>query len=472
MTAPKLVSTLGPIGGTTVRQPEGIAGETSAPAGLEPLNVGFLNRPSRKKKTLPGWTGMPEYQHDDLAPKHTLTVSFSNGRAIRVNFRSYADFRQLSDLIGNEDDAKHFPYQYSVEEFSTIVAQSISPVRKSLWYPKAEIEHYANKRYISDRPLLPKYPIYIISKGRWKNPLTAAALEQCGVPYHIVVEPQEYDKYADVISSEKILVTPFSNLGQGSTPVRNWVWEHSLAAGADRHWVLDDNLYMFLRFNRNLKVPVADGTIFRLAESFVDRYSNVAISGFNYLHFIERKKGDRYPPFRLNTRIYSCILIQNDIPYRWRGKYNEDTDLCIRALKDGWVTMLFNAFLADKTTTMRMPGGNTDELYAGNGWSLGRTTELTPAMQKAVLEKAVTLQKMHPDIVQVKKKWGRWHHEVDYSQFRLNELELADSNWEVFDEADDFGFRLIDVVPNRRRAERPNQRQQKIDLEGDKSNGL
>jgi hypothetical protein len=145
-----------------------------------------------------------------------------------------------------------------------------------------------------------------------------------------------------------------------------------------------------VRFNRNLKVPVSDGTIFRLAESFVDRYSNVAISGLNYLHFIERKKGDRYPPVRLNTRIYSCILIQNDIPYRWRGKYNEDTDLCIRALKDGWVTMLFNAFLADKTTTMRMPGGNTDELYAGGGWSLGRTTELTPAMQEAVLEKAET----------------------------------------------------------------------------------
>lgn len=461
----RLVPTLGPIGGTSVRQPEGIAGETRAPAGLEPLFPGLLNRPSKRKKPpLLDWTGMPDYQHDDLAPKHALTVNFPDGRALKVNFRNSADLAELASLIGHRDGSNRFAYPYTVEEFSIVVGQSISATRRSLWYPKAEIEHYANKRYISDRPMLPKYPIYVISKGRWKNPLTAMALEECGVPYQIVVEPQEYDKYADVISAEKILVTPFSNLGQGSTPVRNWVWEHSISAGAARHWVLDDNLYMFLRFNHNLKVPVADGTIFRLAESFVDRYSNVAISGLNYLHFIERKKGNRYPPVRLNTRIYSCILIQNDIPYRWRGKYNEDTDLCIRALKDGWVTMLFNAFLADKTTTMRMPGGNTDELYAGNGWSLGRTTELTPAMQDAVLEKAETLRLMHPDIVEVKQKWGRWHHEVDYSGFRGNALELADSPEDVFDQSDDFGFRLIDVVPRRRRAPRPSQRQHAIEI--------
>lgn len=465
MTSSRLVPTLGPIGGTTVRQPEGIAGETRAPAGLEPLNLGFLHRPiHRKKKTLPAWTGMPEYVHNDLAPKHTLTVTFADGRSLKVNFRNYQHFTELASLIGNEDLSTKYQYPHTIDEFSVLVRQLISPTRKSLWYPRAEIEPYADKRYISDRPMLPKYPVYIISKGRWKNPLTAMALDECGVPYRIVVEPQEYDKYSDVISPEKILVTPFSNLGQGSTPVRNWVWDHSVAAGAKRHWVLDDNLYMFLRFNRNLKVPVADGTIFRLAESFVDRYSNVAISGFNYLHFIERKKGNRYPPVRLNTRIYSCILIQNDIPYRWRGKYNEDTDLCIRVLKDGWVTMLFNAFLADKTTTMRMPGGNTDELYAGQGFSLGRTTELTEAMHAAVLEKAVTLQKMHPDIVQVKKKWGRWHHEVDYRAFQENKLHnCEESHQEFFDPADDFGFRLIEV-PRKKRRIPEQQRQHKLEL--------
>ena len=41
----------------------------------------------------------------------------------------------------------------------------------------------------------PKYPIYIISKGRADSRLTVKSLETMDVPYRIVIEPQEYDDY-------------------------------------------------------------------------------------------------------------------------------------------------------------------------------------------------------------------------------------------------------------------------------------
>ena len=41
-------------------------------------------------------------------------------------------------------------------------------------------------------------------------------------------------------------------------------------------------------------------------------------------------------------------------------------------LKDGWCTVLFICFLADKATTMTMKGGNTEELYKLNGQADGR----------------------------------------------------------------------------------------------------
>lgn len=81
----------------------------------------------------------------------------------------------------------------------------------------------------------PKYPIYIISKGRWESRLTVRSLDLINVPYRVVIEPQEYDKYAAVIDPKKLIVTPFSNLGQGSIPVRNFVWEHSINEGHKRH---------------------------------------------------------------------------------------------------------------------------------------------------------------------------------------------------------------------------------------------
>lgn len=250
----------------------------------------------------------------------------------------------------------------------------------------------------------PKHPVYVITKGRWDSNLTANALDRMKVPYNLVVEPQEYEYYALAVNPDKILTLPFSNLERGSIPARNWVWEHSMSTGASKHWILDDNIEAFNRLNRNMKLEVDTGSIFRAAEDFVDRYENIAISGFNYYSFC--KATDCLPPYYLNTRVYSCLLIKNDIDFRWRGRYNEDTDLCLRVLKAGYCTVLFNAFLAGKVTTMRMKGGNTDELYADDG-------------RKKMAEAIVDL---HPDVARVTKKFGRWHHQIDYRPFRKNKL--------------------------------------------------
>lgn len=260
---------------------------------------------------------------------------------------------------------------------------------------------------------MPSYPIYIISKGRWQRPLTARALERIGVPYRIVVEPQERDAYASVLDPRKILVLPFSNLGQGSIPARNWVWEHSISEGHARHWIMDDNIAAFRRFNRGKRPRVTDGAIFGEAESFVDRYANVPMAGLQYSMFaVTDVTRAIMKPFLLNTRVYSCILLSNDPRYkhRWRGRYNEDTDLSLRYLKDGHCTILFYAFLCDKQATMTMKGGNTDELYKQDARFDGR------------LAMARSLQQQHPDVVKVIRKWGRWQHHVDYRPFKANRL--------------------------------------------------
>ena len=80
----------------------------------------------------------------------------------------------------------------------------------------------------------PAYPVYIISKGRWEARHTSKALEKMRVPYWIVIEPQEFYDYEAVIDAAKIITLPFSNLGQGSIPARNWVWDHAVSIGAAR----------------------------------------------------------------------------------------------------------------------------------------------------------------------------------------------------------------------------------------------
>ena len=279
----------------------------------------------------------------------------------------------------------------------------------------------------------PKYPIYIISKGRWKSRYTSKALEKMKTPYRIVVEPSEYDNYKEVINSNKILKLPsnFSELNMGGIPVRNWVWRHSIDEGHKRHWIIDDNIQDFYRLNYNKRLHVSSGTIFKCAEDFVDRYANVPMAGFNYNTFAIPVK--RLPPFHLNTRVYSCILLSNDIEHRWRGRYNEDTDLSLRILKDGYCTILFNAFLCDKTETMRMTGGNTDKLYQQNDEQDGR---------KLMAE---SLVKQHPDVVRMVYRWDRWTHSVNYKQFKLNNKLIKKPGIDIKKGINNYGMKLIQL---------------------------
>lgn len=325
------------------------------------------------------WKGMPEY-----TSKNIFSI-----KAILIFFKSDDDVVLLSKLVN----------------------QKIGKKTLGIWYPKAKIVSLADKRYlqIKGKQINPKYPVYIISKGRWESRQTSKALEAMKIPYRIVIEEQEYDQYSAIIDPEKILVLPFSNLGQGSIPARNWVWEHSISEGHKRHWILDDNIKGFLRCNYNQQLPAMSGSIFKAIEDFTDRYKNVAISGMHYFMFVRRK--DKNTPITFNHRVYSNLLIKNDIKQRWRGRYNEDTDFCLQVLKDGLCTLLFKAFLAWKTPTMTMKGGNTEDLYE---------------VEDGRLKMAKSLQEQHPDIVRISRKWGRYQHHVDYSKFKFNKLKLKE----------------------------------------------
>lgn len=263
----------------------------------------------------------------------------------------------------------------------------------------------------------PLFPVYIVSKGRATNGLTTRALNEMGVPHFIVVEASEVDAYRSGRCFGELLVLPakyktsydpFDELGMsksmGPGPARNFCIDHSSASGFSRHWVMDDNIDAFHRLHNNFKFEVRTGATLRAAEDFVCRFLNAPVSGLNYYSFC--KTTDAVPPYVLNTRIYSCLLIDNSMPFRWRGRYNEDTDLSLRVLKAGLCTIQFNAFLCGKITTQRMSGGNSSDFYEKEGTA----------------PKSEMLVRMHPDVARLAFKFGRCHHQVNYLPFKGNKL--------------------------------------------------
>ena len=283
----------------------------------------------------------------------------------------------------------------------------------------------------------PQFPIYIVSKGRFKNELrkTSLAFEAMGVPFKMIVEEQEYADYSATVGADKLLILDpefkrkyeTCEVGEpcgktGSGPARNFAWAHSIASGARFHWCMDDNIEYFYRYQENKRIPVSDGTVLRCMEDFVLRYDNIAMAGPEYYFFIPAKV--LHKPFRVNTRIYSCNLIRNDVRFRWRGIYNEDTDLSLRMLKAGWCTILFQAFLQRKMQTQVLSGGNTDEIY-----------------QDGTLEKSKMLARLHPELVKVVERYGRWHHDINYSGFKQKLIRSGT----IPEGIDNYGMELIHI---------------------------
>ena len=277
---------------------------------------------------------------------------------------------------------------------------------------------------------LPRYPIYVPSKGRADQCFTARFLQNDGVPYYIVVEPQEFDAYAANFPEENILVLPFSNLGLGSIPARNWIREHSQERGAERHWQIDDNCRLMRRLWRSKRLPVNSGIALACTEDFVDRYTNVGIAGLNYTMFVvPYPDGGPKAPFQLNCHVYSCTLFLNSLPYKWRGRYNEDTDICLQVLSGGWCTILMNAFMIDKQRTMTMKGGNSDLLYTGDGR----------------LKMARELQRRWPGVVETKRRFGRPQHVIRASWRKFDTQLIRKPDLVLPDGPDEYGMVLKQV---------------------------
>lgn len=247
------------------------------------------------------------------------------------------------------------------------------------------------------------YPVYIISKGRYDLTLTADNLQKSNINYLIAVEPQEYDLYVKKLGKDKVLKLPFSNLGLGSYPARNFCWEHAKAKGYKYHWLFDDNIQCWKKWINGKRKSIED---IKPAFLYVEQYAkktNIDILGFEEPNFVVKPPRK---PFKHNCHVYSAMLIKNDLPYRWRLKYNEDVDLCLQVLHNSGSTASCIYYMADKVSTaVKMKGGNQTELYQGN------------KAEKNLL-KAKMLEAVWPQYAKTVIRFNRHHHLINWKIFK------------------------------------------------------
>jgi hypothetical protein len=245
-------------------------------------------------------------------------------------------------------------------------------------------------------------PVYIISKGRFEKTYTADIFLAEDIPFFMVVEPQEYDLYKSKIPEKYLIRLPFSNLGLGSYPARNYCWEDSIKRGYNSHFLFDDNILFFMTWLNNKRVKAKAKDCLKIAEDLFIKYSNIGIVGFEEPNFVVRFPNK---PFKINCHVYSAMLINNNIPYRWRLKYNEDVDLNLQILHNKLCTISLIWYMANKnTTTVKQKGGNQSELYQGNS-----------PLKKQL--KSKSLEMIWPKYVKTVIRYGRPHHYINWGKY-------------------------------------------------------
>ena len=368
----------------------------------------------------------------DYTLKYKLDETYSNyNDLVDDDYFNMPEFK-WSDYL--KDDRCVIDVDLNNEHEKEIFFKAFDHKPTVLSYIHYEVDEHPLKDYEYEftEKILPKYPIYVITKGRWEKTLTIDTLEEMGIDFNICVEPDEYDNYISNpnVDKNKVIKLPenFSERKQGGIPVRNFVWQHSIDNGHKKHWIIDDNIDGFYRWNENVQKRVKDGVVFRIMEDYSDMWENLGLTSCQYVSFVPAVDRGRGPVIR-NTRTYSCILINTELldkrlEERWRGTYNEDTDLTLRVLstKD-LCTANFNAILSGKQTTGTMKGGNTTTIYEF-GEDKQENAKFT-GLQKKFDE----LKENWGDIVKFTNKRhrdGRPHHHISYTRIFKQPLILKE----------------------------------------------
>ncbi len=278
----------------------------------------------------------------------------------------------------------------------------------------------------------PRFPVFVLTKGRWEKRMTVRLFESLGIPFRLVLEAQEADEYAKVVDPAKFLVVPHRD--QGLVTTQNWVWDRAAEEGHPYFWAIHDDIRSIYRVHRGGQIPV-DGTALYAMEEFVTRYDNVALAGMSFAMRVWPSMPN--PPVAFNGLIPgNHRLVKTDYrdragrPFRARDGHGwEDHDLCLRIVKDGGVTVRFNAFVVDTfdsinhTSTGEKVGG----IDFGGGYAKRLTDELTASHPDAVIGSRST-------------KWGV-RPTVTYRAWKRNRPRLREDAI-IQDGINDFGMTL------------------------------
>tara|TARA_R100001443_G_scaffold17872_1_gene28497 strand:+ start:12109 stop:12900 length:792 start_codon:yes stop_codon:yes gene_type:complete len=201
-----------------------------------------------------------------------------------------------------------------------------------------------------------KHTIYIPSKGRADNCITANELIKDNLNFKIVIEPNDLYNYSKIFNLSNLIVLDKNNMGIAYS--RQFIKEYSIYNKEKYHWQMDDDLIFYKRINnKNKKYSVKENII--EIEKYIKKYKNIGIAGMRNMVFAFSIKNK----ISINSQCVSSFLINNKTKAKFRPDIIEDTDYNMQVLTEKYCTLIFNRLLFSNPPVSKNFGGNTENHY-------------------------------------------------------------------------------------------------------------
>ena len=277
-----------------------------------------------------------------------------------------------------------------------------------------------------------KYSVSILSFGRYNKNYTHKLLTKLKIQHFIFVEDKEYNLYRDKIDYTYCRLINCgdnpSELGYGSTPMRNYILNYFWERGENRIWMLDDNIQKYQRYNKGQKINNFDKNIFTSIEKHIQPLDNVGICSHNVGSTV--KADGQRPVIVENGKHYSSMLLLTTPEFRFKWKYNEDIGISIDYILSGKLNLCFNHMLFIKNTSGKDKGGNTDTIYEGGSYQgyLTKYNYMYEKLKEMYELKILDLKSNFDDFIFRKDLKNKPHHSIIYNSIKINRRSVYPYN--------------------------------------------
>lgn len=200
-------------------------------------------------------------------------------------------------------------------------------------------------------------PIIIPSKGRAGKTKTDKLLENLGLTYFFVVEPQEQKDYGSTGSN--IMVLPEND--QGLTYARDWTLRTMRKLKYERFWLLDDDILEFGIADQG-KCKRSEKNILLMAYNQLKMFKEASIYSLELRQFSWCA-----PELQRNKMAMQCILFDlkncENIDYDPRLKIRSDYDITLQAIFKGKGTLKSGKYYYNSEVMKSKKSGGQKYLY-------------------------------------------------------------------------------------------------------------